>query len=558
MKNALLNRYLLMACLLLLKVGGIASPADERVYVHTDREVYIAGETIFYKLVVSGQPQPAAASIAYLLIRNERSAAIARICIKTNQGATSGSIILPDTLQSGMYQLVAFTNAMRNAGEEHYFRKEILVANLFDEELKAFRFTAPGPGSESVREEPANPGIQIHGLKQHYRCGETVKLQLSLSEKTSSLPSGISVSVREVSPGMKVQSGTGVLTREPPMGVFLPETDGQIIRGRLIDAFTEKGIPFCCVLLSAKDSLVNLQYDSTDADGWFRFSLKDYYQGRELYIRAMNLEPTVRYRVETEDKFSLREPYVPSAKEFPAGLRIFIRESQDLFKVQRSYRQLPVSDTIPVPASSMDNSRVFARPDQVVYPSDFEPLADFQEISREILPTVRIRRVNNLPAIQLVDDLERQYFEESPALFINGVYSGDFQRLMPWGTSMIRKIEVVNARRVYGSLDFAGILAIYTRNPVELAEPGVLQLKALPFEPHTRLQIFEPVTDPTLPDFRQLLLWDPAIQLQPGNPVALEFMTSRHTGLFEISIEGVGEAGQRIQETFQFNVSQHP
>src|SRR5664279_4602691 len=95
--------------------------ASERVFLHTDRNLYIAGETIYFKLyLVNGNSHKLSeiSKIAYLILRNIVNYQIIQASLQIEGGIAYGSISLPDTLSSGTYQIVVFTNWMRNSGEE--------------------------------------------------------------------------------------------------------------------------------------------------------------------------------------------------------------------------------------------------------------------------------------------------------------------------------------------------------------------------------------------------------------------------------------------------------
>ncbi len=107
---------------------------NEYVYVHTDRELYIAGEYLQYKayLLNDEDKQDLQSKFVYLAVRSE-SEVVKRATMVVDGSYTSGSIYLQDTLSTGYYELIAHTNWMRNKGEEAYFRKPLLIVNRFDE-----------------------------------------------------------------------------------------------------------------------------------------------------------------------------------------------------------------------------------------------------------------------------------------------------------------------------------------------------------------------------------------------------------------------------------------
>ena len=117
---------------------GIASNPRETIFLHTDRDLYVAGEDLFFDLTLFSEPHSTGetSGFAYLALQNEKGI-IRRVTVELEEKHAYGNIYLPDTLSSGYYELIAFTNWMRNAGEEWYFRKPLYIANRFDTGLES-------------------------------------------------------------------------------------------------------------------------------------------------------------------------------------------------------------------------------------------------------------------------------------------------------------------------------------------------------------------------------------------------------------------------------------
>ena len=147
-----LSFWALMLSLLPLQAErwGVSSNPRETLFLHTDRDLYVAGENLFFDLSLFSEPNSRAGSsgFAYIALRNNQGT-IKRITVALDRQSANGELYLPDTLSSGYYELVAFTNWMRNAGEEWYFRKPIFVANRFDTTLEALY--PPAEASPKVR-----------------------------------------------------------------------------------------------------------------------------------------------------------------------------------------------------------------------------------------------------------------------------------------------------------------------------------------------------------------------------------------------------------------------
>jgi hypothetical protein len=111
-----------------------AQAAQEKVYVHTDREAYVTGETLQASLfVVDGSfHKPSDLSkVAYLELVDATSKAIVQTKVALKTGRGGASVFLPASLSSGNYELRAYTRWMKNYSSEFFFHKKISVVNPF-------------------------------------------------------------------------------------------------------------------------------------------------------------------------------------------------------------------------------------------------------------------------------------------------------------------------------------------------------------------------------------------------------------------------------------------
>jgi hypothetical protein len=105
---------------------------QEKIFVHTDKEFYLAGEICWFKLylVDASLHQPLDLSkVAYLewLDKDNRPVLQAKIGLRDGHG--DGSVYLPQTLHSGHYKLRAYTSWMKNFGVDGFFEKSLTVVN---------------------------------------------------------------------------------------------------------------------------------------------------------------------------------------------------------------------------------------------------------------------------------------------------------------------------------------------------------------------------------------------------------------------------------------------
>ena len=86
---------------------------QEKIYAHTDRSFYLAGDLLWFKLynVDATLHQPIGMSkVAYIELLDANNTATVQAKISLQDGKGNGSIYLPITIQSGNYKLRAYTN----------------------------------------------------------------------------------------------------------------------------------------------------------------------------------------------------------------------------------------------------------------------------------------------------------------------------------------------------------------------------------------------------------------------------------------------------------------
>lgn len=103
---------------------------QEKVFLHTDRPYYAAGESIWLKAYLTAGPYHEPSSLSrtiYVELIDQESEVNQYISLYSPDGFASGYMALPDSINSGTYLLRAYTNWMRNSGEEYFFHKQIKI-----------------------------------------------------------------------------------------------------------------------------------------------------------------------------------------------------------------------------------------------------------------------------------------------------------------------------------------------------------------------------------------------------------------------------------------------
>jgi hypothetical protein len=121
----------------------------EKLFVHTDKPYYLAGEICWLKIYcVDGRSHKPLdlSKVAYvdILDKDDRFVQQGKISLEGAEG--KGSFFLPLSLNSGNYKLRAYTNWMKNSGPEYFFEEPLTIINT-QKELPASAMPEPAATS---------------------------------------------------------------------------------------------------------------------------------------------------------------------------------------------------------------------------------------------------------------------------------------------------------------------------------------------------------------------------------------------------------------------------
>ena len=105
----------------------------EKVYLHTDRDYYASGDDLWFKAyLVNGESNypTFTSNNLYVDLVSSESKIISREIIRLDDGMGNGDFKLTDSIPSGTYHLRAYTNWMRNFGDNFIFDKQITVNSI--------------------------------------------------------------------------------------------------------------------------------------------------------------------------------------------------------------------------------------------------------------------------------------------------------------------------------------------------------------------------------------------------------------------------------------------
>ncbi|HLA58344.1 MAG TPA: hypothetical protein VK622_06270, partial [Puia sp.] len=109
-----------------------AIESKEKIYLQTDKSLYISGEILWFKSYVVDASRNkffSLSKVAYVEVLNRDSKPVIQGKILLRKGIGSGSFFIPLSLPTGSYKIRAYTNWMKNFGADYYFEKNITIVN---------------------------------------------------------------------------------------------------------------------------------------------------------------------------------------------------------------------------------------------------------------------------------------------------------------------------------------------------------------------------------------------------------------------------------------------
>jgi len=105
---------------------------QQKVYMHLDKQTYQAGENIWFKVYFldakTHLPSIYSNTLIVELVNSFGQSFMRRI-LKIEDGYAHGDFTVFDTMQSGLYEIRAYTSWMRNFGDEYFFHRQIDIMN---------------------------------------------------------------------------------------------------------------------------------------------------------------------------------------------------------------------------------------------------------------------------------------------------------------------------------------------------------------------------------------------------------------------------------------------
>ena len=532
----------------------LTAQLQERIYLQTDKQLYLAGELLWLKLYTTDTAGRLmdCSKIGYVELIHDSIPEV-QIKIDLQDGTGAGWMELPGLLPTGYYRMIAYTRYMRNEGESVFFEKMIAIVNPFHQnnELYSDDITIPF-AYQSIENNHAALNLSLDKPAYSIRDKGEIRIKGLPAENIS-----LGVSITGVDPVLEVSTPIDELTvtNSPAVnGRYVPEYEGAIIDGVLIDLATGNPAadPQVTAMLSFPGDEIQLFAGQVDTNGDVTFYTQCVTGKQELTTTAITSSAS-KYRVDIQSPYALHNP---------VNLPLFNPDSTWQDYLQLRYLSLQVTHAYI--ADSLGKIKEITpcsdlRPTTRYILDDYTRFPNMQEVFIEFIALARIRRTNEGYRFSMSNETF-DAFSNNILVLLDNIPVADHELMVNYNPLLIKTIDLHFGQYVFGGRRFDGIISFYSyKNDY----PGITfgestQIYdyegALPYR-----YFYTPNDDPAnisspIPDFRHTLLWEPLIQSNGQNEWIIPFKTSDLPGNYVITIEGIGENGAMIQVKQTFKV----
>jgi hypothetical protein len=231
---------------------------QEKVYLHMDKPYYVLGDTIWFKgyVTIGSRHQLSALSGAlHVDLISEKDSVLQSLKLPITSGMVIGDFILGDAFKEGSYRIRAYTQWMRNTGDDYFYDHTFTVGDIANNNIvtKAdyqYKDINGKPVLTATLNYSDDDGKPIAGKDVHYQIVIDKKVAWSTSAKTDlngNIPVRISNENHVDLSGAYItttfdDSRKTPLTRDFPIKAALSQSDVQFFpeSGSLVNGITSR------------------------------------------------------------------------------------------------------------------------------------------------------------------------------------------------------------------------------------------------------------------------------------------------------------------------------
>jgi len=529
---------------------------QEKVFLHTDKPYYYAGDSLFFKgYFAYGNPylRDELSKVLHVeLISDARDIILAKK-YPIRDGIVVGDLQLPDSLNNERYYLRAYTNWMRNYGPNQYYMQSLSVLNPYK------RIVA-----DEAQQDWSNQGVTLQADKEIFGAREEVKLRLQLrDEKGRPAAATLSVGVWDAEQLVPIRRETDIQAslqlNDIPEALATDRFSYPIqslisVTGKVIDA-KGKGVGAdVTAFVNEFQGMIDL---TSNASGDFAMENMEFYGSMRLGLVAVDKKGKP-LNVQLQEP--LKAPVaLPVAPYFP--------------KVTTLAKPVKILDPEVANPENREKVRpkaIYGNPDYVIEGEKLTKTGMTTDLVNSLagnIPGAQVTLVGGTQqTIRLRGGAASAFGSMEPVVMVNGVVlvvggistaADNLRTINPFD---IDRVEIVTRMvSMLGDQGRNGVIAVYLKDKLDeggtLASKGIVQVTLEGFQAPSDFPnvSYGEVSSALAKDDRQTLYWNPYLVANEEGELQLSFFTNDLAGPIIIEVRGLTVDGAPLKGTFLLN-----
>jgi hypothetical protein len=532
-----------------ITLSKTSAVSGETIRLFTDQNIYCVNEKIYFTAEYSCANELdslAWSNVLYVELIKWNGNKLVQMKLNLTRPGTSGVIIIPGNLLSGNYYLRAYTKWMRNFSASDYACLHVKIVNPFRPETDEGPSEISGPATTaelSVVQKILIKGVKCTMGKKEYKQREKAEVDFQLNDKKFFDINRYYISVARVG---TIDTAVHLCKPESTSEEsdlsnieYLPEIRGITISGKIIDKSTKLPQKDIYVSLSEPKHGEYFSIYKTNNQGRFVFSLP-YMQGPHDFFIQSEYSGSLSSEILIDNGFCnkpVKLPYIAfKLNEGEIHLLKYLAIDQQL-----SEKFLFNKDTLSDSQHAETEPLPFYGSKKIVYYTEkYIELPNIEEFINEIIHEATIVKENGETSLI---SMKRTYLSNCPPLILlDNVHVNNDDQLLKIPLNRIEKVEVINRDYVVAGMRYYGIISVYSKNKnfagLDLNKSSMFFTYDLFSDRNTGYDYNVRSNDSRIPDRRNLLYWNPDIQLSADKKTTISFYTSDSGGDYIVYIRG--------------------
>lgn len=533
---------------------------SERVFLTTDRPVYLAGDRIWcsaFCFDAATGSLSGFSSIAYIELHSATSmVATGKVALVGGRGGAD--IVIPAGVPTGNYVLVAYT--AQNCNEDGFdFMTGARTISIFNTSSSERVENGVEVVSEYKPSVPAsNIGRISVNVPEKAGQGSTASMTLFNPGKAATL----SVSVR-LEDGIAAPATLGAdafrASLKPGTSFSnnrIAEYEGEVITGRIVGLN-----PAQADSLYGKFGFISAPGNKSDVysapvrkGGDMVFFTSNIFGDKDLVCEIEGMDPNVACHMELDSPFVNAAVSGVPALELSGSLRDRLEKRTICSRIEKNFYGKIIPDFLPVRPNTLFGQEV------ITYRlDDYTRFPTMEEIIVEFIQELRVRRTSDRKRdiqVRLNDVFNSVRFSNNASLImVDGIPVFDPERVLAYDPLLIETVNIYPYVYFVGTRSFEGIVNLETYKG---------NMPGMTFEQNVRIVDFKGCSYPMIysgtetgdayPDYRQTAFWHPLVSMAAESEQTFDVKLPEYPGTFVVEVTGFDEAGNPINYTTSFEV----